>query len=303
MSPDEREVRHTDDADSIYRAPQSQTAFAPKGDLLMTYVGPKNNDYYQRQFDKFRSGSGVVTWHWPAFFLASFWLLYRKMWLYALGYWLGLPIALTALSFVLARVAGQLFADVTYNVIYLVCVFLLMPMFANWFYYRHAVSKVDRVTTASPSPEQQSIEVARIGGTSNIVLVLAPVLVISVIGILAAIAIPAYQDYTIRAQVAEGMSLASGARVAVAELYQREGVLARDNLSAGLPSADQLSGHYVSSIEVDDGEITITYGKDASPLIGGKSLLLTPEEYADQTLSWHCHSASLQPKHLPASCR
>ena len=67
-------------------------------------------------------------------------------------------------------------------------------------------------------------------------------IVVAIIGILAAIAIPAYQDYTIRAQVSEGLSLASGAKAAVSEYYQDRGIMPADNLSAGLATANTIAG-------------------------------------------------------------
>lgn len=303
MGPEDREGQHADDLDSIYRTPESQTAFTAKGDLLLTYVGPKNADYYRRQFDRFRSGSGSVSWNWPAFFLASFWFPFRKMWLYTVGYWIGLPVAFGALNLLLVLTLGPQIASRVYFICYALIFFLLVPMFANWLYFQHARSKVEKVTSVMSSPDQQSIEIARIGGTSNIVLVLVPFMLVTVIGILAAIAIPAYQDYTIRAQVSEGLNLAGGARAAVTHYYQEKGAFPEDNRAAGMPFENRISGQYVAGIDIERGEITISYGKEAHQAITGQTLVLTPEVQPGGVLSWNCHSPSLQPKYLPSACR
>ena len=127
-------------------------------------------------------------------------------------------------------------------------------------------------------------------------------IVVAIIGILAAIAIPAYQDYTIRAQVSEGLNLSGGAKAAVTEYFQDRGVMPTNNSQAGLENTIQ--GKYVSAVTVSAGVITVTYGFSAHSLISGDSLALTPNTNAPGSVQWVCANASgLQPKHLPAACR
>ena len=133
-------------------------------------------------------------------------------------------------------------------------------------------------------------------------------IVVAIIGILAAIAIPAYQDYTIRAQVSEGLNLAGGAKAAVTEYYQDSGDLATSNDEAGLETNTEIAGKYVDSVSVGDdgsgvdGEIQITYGGDVNNIIDGDSLLLTPSTNAG-SVEWQCSSTEIENKHLPAACR
>ncbi len=131
-------------------------------------------------------------------------------------------------------------------------------------------------------------------------------IVVAIIGILAAIAIPAYQDYTIRAQVSEGLNLGGGAKTAVAEYYQDRGVWPDGNAganSAGLAPAANINGKYVASVSVGsvDGIITVTYGNDAHNTIQGNTLLLTATDNIG-SIRWTCTSP-MQDKHLPAACR
>ena len=90
-------------------------------------------------------------------------------------------------------------------------------------------------------------------------------IVVAIIGILAAIAIPAYQDYTIRAQVSEGMTLAAAAKAAVVESYQNSGqapALRAGPGGAGMSAlATDTSGKYVTSVGILNGTITITYNQ------------------------------------------
>src|SRR6201991_436803 len=81
-------------------------------------------------------------------------------------------------------------------------------------------------------------------------------IVVAIIAILAAIAIPAYQDYTIRSQVSEGLSLADGAKTAVAEYYTNKGTYPGTNGSAGLAAAASIGGNYVAQVGLATGGAT-----------------------------------------------
>lgn len=129
-------------------------------------------------------------------------------------------------------------------------------------------------------------------------------IVVAIIGILAAIALPAYQDYTARAQMTEAMSLSGGAKTAVAETWQSTGAWPTSNASAGLAPAANITGTYVSQVAVgNNGEITATL-KGASPVVAGlqgKYLRLSPAD-AIGSVTWTC-SSDADDKYLPAGCR
>ena len=127
-------------------------------------------------------------------------------------------------------------------------------------------------------------------------------IVVAIIGILAAIAIPAYQDYTKRAHVSEGLSLAGAAKTSVAEYYSSNGVMPSDNPTAGLASATQISGNAVKQVEVaNSGVITITYN---TKVVDNGTLSLS-QVINSGSISWRCGSASttMQSNWLPSNCR
>src|SRR5690606_34138733 len=101
-------------------------------------------------------------------------------------------------------------------------------------------------------------------------------IVVAIIGILAAIALPAYQDYTNRAKMSEVLAFASSGRTAVAEYYQSEGSLPADNEAAGMAEPDDISSKYVKSVEVENGVITVTIqGTDVTGL-DESTVVMTP---------------------------
>lgn len=135
-------------------------------------------------------------------------------------------------------------------------------------------------------------------------------IVVAIIGILAAIAIPAYQNYTMRAQVAEGLTLASGAKNAIWDYYTQHGVFPNSNQSAGLASAGSIIGNYVSSVTVTRGLIMMTYGKNANSNLLNKVIYLSATGNG-ASLQWTCTTSpggvaaanGVSPEYLPTSCR
>ncbi|MFN3897704.1 MAG: pilin [Acinetobacter junii] len=124
-------------------------------------------------------------------------------------------------------------------------------------------------------------------------------IVVAIIGILAAIAIPAYQDYTKRTHVSEGLSLASGAKAAVTEFYSTKGTWPASNGSAGIATAASIKGNAVNSVTVGTSGV-ITVAMNATKVASG-NVVLTPTN-ANGSVTWAC-TGTIPSKFLPSNCR
>jgi type IV pilus assembly protein PilA len=131
-------------------------------------------------------------------------------------------------------------------------------------------------------------------------------IVVAIIAILAAIAIPAYQDYLIRTQVSEGATLSDGAKTAIAEFYSNTGHFPLTNESAGLPTTiTSISGSYVSQVDVSaiPGQIVATFnGPKANSHISNKTFVLSAIT-KDGSFAWSCSLSTVDKKYLPTNCR
>ncbi len=132
-------------------------------------------------------------------------------------------------------------------------------------------------------------------------------IVVAIIGILAAVALPAYQDYTIRSKVSEGLGLAGAAKTAVAETNASTGSLPTSNAGAGLAASTAITGNAVTSVGVGaNGVITITYNATlgGNPSFNGETVLLTPT-VGQGSVTWACSTPTGATvfKYVPSNCR
>lgn len=147
-------------------------------------------------------------------------------------------------------------------------------------------------------------------------------IVIAIIGILASLAITAYQTYTVRAQVSEGLNMASGAKVPVVDAYTNSGTAPADRSAAGMsPNATDTSGNYVSAVAITNGRVDIRFGgPKAHQAIFGQTLSVTPYETTGNNVVWRCGNAvqpagvllqggaphlapTVDARYLPSACR
>ena len=275
---------------------ESSDATGNTAEYYKAILGPMNQDYYLDMFAGFdRAGAGSVTWHRHAFFASFFWLLYRKMWREALIYFLA-PYLLMPL---LGVIGGPFLVTLGY-MLYTIGIVFWLPMYANALYYKHCKKQIATVSASSGDLQQQLGELSARGGTLNVVLMGVVALVsVVVLGILAAIAIPAYQGYSVKAHTAKAYAMGERAASKVSDFYMSHRViptsLSETGFSEPMPT-------YVREIGMSprNGAVTVTMD---GPVVGGKSFTLEPSLAKGGQLNWSCVSEKILEQYLPQQCR
>lgn len=265
-------------------------------------IGPRNTQYYLSRFrEQFQTGR-ASRWHGAACFLTFFWLLYRKLWGWAAAYFFLPGIIFSIVNAALLgvfQIGNAAFALVIIAEILLS--FVVPAMMANGIYYWHCLSILHRQRRAAPTRERFLAQVEAAGGTGKAALAAVFLCgLIPMIGILAAIALPAYQDYTKRAKTSE--AILSGMSVArqVGDYYTRTGRIP-ESLESFPP---QPSSQYVSRMRIDSrsGIITmdVNFGADSR---AAPTIMLIPSSSNGGEVQWACRSNKESQKFVPSSCR
>jgi type IV pilus assembly protein PilA len=144
--------------------------------------------------------------------------------------------------------------------------------------------------------------------------------VIAIIGVLAALAIPAYQSYVTKSQITDGLALVGQLKTQVAEFWNTNSAMPADRTALSLGPATDTAGEYVTQVAVDNGALAITYGFGASPDIATAVLTIAPFVDADNNVSWVCGTkaapaaltqplpaplatTTVSPEFLPGTCK
>lgn len=261
-------------------------------------IGPKNQDYYLKHFAHFDDeGHAGITWNWPAFLFTQFWFLYRKMWGYAALYFVVPYIAAIPLG-VVSALGNEKATIVAYAVWVLILVFG-PPLYANALYYRHCRKKIESARNSSGDVQRQLGELAARGGTSRAVWLVLLLIVPFIVGILAAIALPAYQDHSVRVKLTGDVAFGMRAAQSIGNYYSRYEQFPENLSQAGF--RETLPGS-ISSVRIEtSGLVHLGIVGSGDKPIG--TLLLVPSWGADDRISWRCASEDIDDKLLPKQCR
>ena len=265
------------------------------------------HEYYLSRFLFYDAQGGPKAgWHWPAFFVTFWWMLYRKMWRAALIYFLtpyvlmgiGLAIFLQLKNYPAA--AGHMFDFIlVLGCGYYAWIWLWIPSHATGMYYRHCNAKIAESKRASRNEQKQLRILAAKGGTSGLVpFLLIVFLGIPIIGILAAIAIPQYSDYTTRAQMKTVQLYTGGAKEAIANHYY-----ATQRVPSSLEEAGFTQAHPPMVGDVSIGKGGVLTVSLIGQSLAGKSLVYVPALDDQQRIVWECRGENIPVRQLPADCR
>lgn len=266
-------------------------------------IGPKNTDHYLKKFRTFdANGKTSASWHWPAFFITFYWGLYRKMWRNALIYFMSPYLIWIPIGILVAVAHNSPFTSAIASLIYLIYavgVLILPGMYGDALYYKHCKKLIEKVKASTPDHQRQLGELTGKGGTSGAALwIFLMLFFVAFIGILAAIAIPAYQSYQTRAKTAEAYQSGMEAASLVASYYTQNKALPTTIYEAGfsgsLPRA-------VKEIRINQKNGALVLMMAEVP-IADKALVLLPSTEGD-VIKWHCASEDIPDNFLPMSCR
>lgn len=268
--------------------------------IYEAFIGPAKAHYYVPVFERFDAGASAVSWNWPAAFITQLWMLYRGMFLWG---FLWYPI-LSVLASLLVVVPFMMVADDSGEALYYLLTIpasiIVMGLFSNKILHGHVRKMIDKSGRLGLSDQQRREWLIR-KGASNFVFVFIMILVlVAIIGILAAIAIPAFQDYTVRAKVAEGLTMVAAVKDAYLEyvVTNQKWPASMDDL--GLPQDGASYGTSVASVTIGaEHELRITY---SGQIIAGKTIIFVPSVESD-SLVWSCSAETLPAKYAPAACR
>lgn len=297
----------------LYRAPDASVDLTTEDtdEVMVAYLGNRNAEYYLRVFKKFETGGGILSWNWATFFFTSPWFLYRRLWIWFFVFWLGLPpVAITV--GVLSSILHPLFGFGMFLFMY----FGLVPVFANYIFYRRALVHVTAAKAVSPRLETQKSAAERMGGTNEMGAWIFAVIVYSLFTLnLIYSVIPAVQDgriqrrpvpqeaqtnFEISLQVEAAVNASLEAREIVELYYLEHNQYPLDNQEAGY--SPNLNQHFVSGMYIHEGRVVIVFSDTARPHLQDEQLFMIPE-YNGAGFSWSCGSASIDKHHLPTRCR
>ena len=264
-------------------------------EALGAFIGPGKRDWYLKRFAQRSRDGASLGWHWPALFVALYWLIYRRMWLYCLLYILmPFPVGF-ALGFVGTMVGLKMSLI---QVLIVAVIWITPPLLATNLYWWHAQKQVRKVKARTEDRYEQLAMLSNRGGTRAWVMWL--VLVVTGVGLLAAVMIPAYHDYTLRSKARQAYAVGRVAAFQVNAYYETNRQMPASLQEAGFVNSVPIP--VVTGLSLGPRGVIEVNMKLAERVRG--RLLFEPQLRAGSTvLEWTCRPVQLELRHVPKECR
>lgn len=291
---------------TIAKIPTADATTEPSElDQLIAATG---NIYYRKPFEKFaRDGRISISWNWAASFFGMYWLFRRDMMAYAVVYLVtGIVFLALAPPWLIAYFSMRLVFDpsvaiwdIAYLLVYSVAAVFVFPCYANALYYGYLrrLLRQGQLATHPPGASRKRTK-------TRVIDYVAYIVVAVIIGLIAAVFIPEYQDRKVRASVVQMIAFAKNTQAKIEEYVRVNGKL--PDRSEEFHPGNVSTPPYLGEIRIETGgtiRLTLT-GPDlfATPNLEGKSIVLAPVFDAGKVTSWRC-SSDIKDGHLPANCR
>ncbi|WP_439588867.1 pilin [Hydrogenophaga sp.] len=275
-------------------------AFSADEPLWRAVIGPKKADSYLPLFAEFSvTGKPTASWNWPASLMTFFWLLHRKLWSRALVYFI-VPFLFVVVVSAAQEGAGASSAGLFLMIwlVYLLALYLVPGLYGTGWLYKKYQAIIAEAKTKHRTPEAQVAYLSAVGGTGKAAVVYGLLLFFVVIfGILAAVAIPAYQDYTVRARMSQVNLHTMAVRSQFQEVYERTGRIPTHAEIAQVGMPTPLVREFVVT---NSGAIQIVLGFEP---VAGKRFVLEPTLDTNKQLVWTCTPGDVPVRFMPSSCR
>lgn len=277
---------------------------ASRNEFFLAAIGPNPQAYLDDFIEYEENGKALGSWHWPAFFFTLLWLLHRKMYS-AAGLYIVLVIALGWIAVpILSAVFSTFLPSLNWlPALGIYAAFWIIPaLFAKRLYYRHCSKLIAFNQRVIQDPRQQLEQTKRQGGTGPagyIVLAVGAVGIVPVMGILAAIAIPAYQDYVSKSRLTQTYLHMQQIADALTEHYATQQTLPQSLASLGVDS--QATPSLPAIVLDNDGTLNSHFQNPAA--LKDKTLRLVPSLDPQGKLVWLCDAEEIPLKLRPSACR
>lgn len=280
-------------AESVYEQSQQDA----KRELYRLFIGEKKQKYFLSLFQQFEQGGSRYTWNTAAFFMTLPWFLYRKMWGVAALYFVSSVVVRSINKGIPADSVMEL---LILNILTIAIFGLVIPLLANHLYYHKANKLISNTLSMNGNTAAVKLFIQQKGGTSKVVMLLA---IIPLIGILAAIALPAYHSYSLKAKqhnLSAVMNYANSVTSSIGQYYEQNDAMPGSLEAVGVNSLSHPAG-VKDVMWQSDRHNLLVWADNVSN--NNAWLELKAKTDSDGHIQWRCYAVNIPNEAIPPTCQ